>query len=196
MSAAVTASAGAPVGGGAAAGAAAAVGSVAQTFPNLVAAAAAVPKPEGVVFSYGTAGFRTKGELLDSTCFRMGVLCALRSYATQRVIGICMTASHNPEVCFVPNLDDVQPTNKPVCAVQCGPSQRLVCENCSNQCVLCRQEDNGIKISDPDGGVLSMSWEQHCTDLANAPDDGVVDAVQVSWETLLGCSSDRRSGLR
>lgn len=47
------------------------------------------------------------------------------------------------------------------------------------------QEDNGIKIADPDGGVLSMSWEQHCTDLANAPDDGVVDAVQVS---LLGSS--------
>jgi len=71
---------------------------VEELFPGLAAAAAAVPKPEGQTFSYGTAGFRTKGNLLDSTCFRMGLLCALRSYATQRVIGICMTASHNPEV--------------------------------------------------------------------------------------------------
>ena len=57
---------------------------------------------------------------------------------TQRVTGICITASHNAE------------------------------------------EDNGIKISDPDGGMLHISWEQHCNDLANAPDDGVVAAVQVS----------------
>ncbi len=72
--------------------------SVAEAFPALAAASATVPKPPGIVFSYGTAGFRTKGEQLDSTAFRMGLLCALRSYATQRVIGICMTASHNPEV--------------------------------------------------------------------------------------------------
>ena len=74
---------------------------VKDLFPGLAEAAAAVAKPEGIVFRYGTAGFRTKGELLDSTAFRMGAVAALRSYATQSVIGICMTASHNPEVrCF------------------------------------------------------------------------------------------------
>lgn len=44
---------------------------------------------------------------------------------------------------------------------------------------LLLQEDNGIKISDPDGGMLHMSWEKHCMALANAADDKVVDAVQV-----------------
>ena len=34
-------------------------------------------------FSYGTAGFRDKGERLDRVVFRMGVLAALRSKVVQ-----------------------------------------------------------------------------------------------------------------
>lgn len=36
-------------------------------------------KPEGITFQYGTAGFRTKGGILDSVMFRMGILAVLRS---------------------------------------------------------------------------------------------------------------------
>lgn len=55
------------------------------------------PKPEGVTFSYGTAGFRTKANILRSTIFRVGLLATLRSqYLGSQVIGIMVTASHNP----------------------------------------------------------------------------------------------------
>ena len=46
--------------------------------------------------SYGTAGFRSKANLLSSTVFRCGVLMALRSLKTAKTTGICITASHNP----------------------------------------------------------------------------------------------------
>ncbi|OMJ12212.1 Phosphoacetylglucosamine mutase [Smittium culicis] len=49
-------------------------------------------------FSYGTAGFRTIGENLHSTVFRMGILAALRSKKRLgSAIGIMITASHNKE---------------------------------------------------------------------------------------------------
>uniref|UniRef100_A0A6M2DJM3 Phosphoacetylglucosamine mutase n=1 Tax=Xenopsylla cheopis TaxID=163159 RepID=A0A6M2DJM3_XENCH len=47
---------------------------------------------------YGTAGFRTKATDLDYVMFRMGVLAALRSRVKNTaVIGLMITASHNPE---------------------------------------------------------------------------------------------------
>ncbi|KAJ1992534.1 hypothetical protein H4R33_000990 [Dimargaris cristalligena] len=56
------------------------------------------PKPANVTYTYGTAGFRLRGELLDSVIFRMGVLAVLRSKKMDgRTIGIMLTASHNPE---------------------------------------------------------------------------------------------------
>ncbi|KAJ2162214.1 hypothetical protein GGF46_000831 [Coemansia sp. RSA 552] len=56
------------------------------------------PKPAGATFAYGTAGFRTVGETLDSTVFRVGLLAALRSQSKQgQVIGVMITASHNHE---------------------------------------------------------------------------------------------------
>ncbi|KAG8990095.1 Phosphoacetylglucosamine Mutase [Tulasnella sp. 427] len=55
-------------------------------------------KPQGITFTYGTAGFRTLGERLDSVMFRMGILAGLRSKALGgKTIGVMVTASHNPE---------------------------------------------------------------------------------------------------
>lgn len=54
------------------------------------------PKPD-VTFSYGTAGFRMRADHLDSVMYRMGLLAALRSKAKDgKVIGVVVTASHNP----------------------------------------------------------------------------------------------------
>ena len=54
------------------------------------------PNPR-VHLAYGTAGFRAKAELLDSTFFRMGALAVLRSRSRQGMtIGLMVTASHNP----------------------------------------------------------------------------------------------------
>ncbi|ORY77999.1 Phosphoacetylglucosamine mutase [Leucosporidium creatinivorum] len=55
------------------------------------------PRPD-VTFAYGTAGFRTSADLLDSVIFRVGLLAALRSKKLGgKVIGVMVTASHNPE---------------------------------------------------------------------------------------------------
>ena len=47
--------------------------------------------------SYGTAGFRAKGELLEAIVFRTGILAALRSLKMGgATVGLMITASHNP----------------------------------------------------------------------------------------------------
>ncbi|KAH9898322.1 phosphoacetylglucosamine mutase [Cubamyces lactineus] len=56
------------------------------------------PKPSNVHYQYGTAGFRTLGNILDSVMFRVGILAALRSKRLDgKTIGVMVTASHNPE---------------------------------------------------------------------------------------------------
>ncbi|KAJ1733266.1 hypothetical protein LPJ61_001648 [Coemansia biformis] len=67
-------------------------------FAKVAEYSAKHPKPEGIEFAYGTAGFRTVGDTLESTVFRVGLLAALRSQGKQgKTIGVMITASHNPE---------------------------------------------------------------------------------------------------
>lgn len=67
-----------------------------SSLPNLAKYSGLNPKP-AVTFSYGTAGFRTKANILGSTIFRVGILASLRSqYLRSQVIGVMITASHNP----------------------------------------------------------------------------------------------------
>ncbi|KAI8902075.1 hypothetical protein BC833DRAFT_574975 [Globomyces pollinis-pini] len=55
------------------------------------------PKPAGH-FTYGTAGFRMKSDLLDSIMFSVGLLAVLRSkFHKGKVIGVMVTASHNAD---------------------------------------------------------------------------------------------------
>ncbi|CAK3823481.1 Phosphoacetylglucosamine mutase [Lecanosticta acicola] len=55
------------------------------------------PRPAEVdKFTYGTAGFRTKGDWLDHVMFGMGLLAGLRSRKLNgQTIGVMITASHN-----------------------------------------------------------------------------------------------------
>lgn len=59
--------------------------------------------------------------------FRTGILATLRSRAIKGIVGVMITASHNPE------------------------------------------EDNGLKIIEPDGSMLEQSWEILATKIANIP---------------------------
>jgi len=55
------------------------------------------PAPEGLIYTYGTAGFRTKADVLDSVLARVGLIAALRSKELKgKWIGVMITASHNP----------------------------------------------------------------------------------------------------
>lgn len=55
------------------------------------------PKPEGVTYAYGTAGFRMKADLLDYVNYTVGILALLRSkYLKGQTVGVMVTASHNP----------------------------------------------------------------------------------------------------
>ncbi|KAI9573001.1 phosphoacetylglucosamine mutase [Boletus coccyginus] len=55
------------------------------------------PVNPGEKFSYGTAGFRTLGDKLESVLFKVGILAALRSRSCDgKTIGVMITASHNP----------------------------------------------------------------------------------------------------
>lgn len=57
------------------------------------------PRKSEKFIEYGTAGFRTNADLLDHVMYRMGLLAVLRSrYKNGQVIGVMITASHNPEV--------------------------------------------------------------------------------------------------
>jgi len=61
-------------------------------------ALASHPRKVEETISYGTAGFRTKAELLDHVMYRMGLLAVLRSWCKGgQSIGVMITASHNPE---------------------------------------------------------------------------------------------------
>ncbi|KAK6204497.1 phosphoacetylglucosamine mutase [Scheffersomyces amazonensis] len=55
------------------------------------------PKPQGLKFTYGTAGFRTKASDLDYVNYTVGILASLRSKQLGgKTIGVMVTASHNP----------------------------------------------------------------------------------------------------
>ncbi|CAH1155353.1 unnamed protein product [Phaedon cochleariae] len=55
------------------------------------------PKKTKSHLQYGTAGFRTKATDLEHVMYRMGLLAVLRARYKKSVIGVMVTASHNPE---------------------------------------------------------------------------------------------------
>nr|CAI5822153.1 unnamed protein product [Callosobruchus analis] len=55
------------------------------------------PKRIKLEMQYGTAGFRSKASNLDHVMYRMGLLAVLRARYKKAVIGVMITASHNPE---------------------------------------------------------------------------------------------------
>ncbi|KPL94551.1 phosphoacetylglucosamine mutase-like protein [Sarcoptes scabiei] len=59
-----------------------------QKYPN---------KHPEIIQQYGTAGFRNRAENLFYVTFRTGILATFRSRMVKGVVGVMVTASHNPE---------------------------------------------------------------------------------------------------
>lgn len=97
--------------------------------------------------AYGTAGFRDDSSVLSGAMARVGVLAALRSRSRGGVVGVMVTASHNPE------------------------------------------RDNGAKVVDSDGGMLSPSWEPHAEALVNASSEDALQIVAAIEVELTGTES-------
>eukprot|EP00127_Corallochytrium_limacisporum_P007162 Clim_evm35s243 gene=Clim_evmTU35s243 len=81
------------------------------------------PIPDGLKYTYGTAGFRMHADKLPPAMFRIGVLAALRSQAQGgKRIGVMITASHNPEedngVKVVDPLGEMLESSWEACATQ------------------------------------------------------------------------------
>lgn len=104
--------------------------------------------PEGTKpLSYGTAGFRGHAEKLSPVVHRTGVVAALRSLSTHGIVGVCITASHNPA------------------------------------------DENGVKIIDPTGHMLSADWEPHATCVVNT--HTVPDLTATANHILEKCNIER-----
>ncbi|MCO5591529.1 hypothetical protein L7F22_045514 [Adiantum nelumboides] len=87
------------------------------------------PKPEGIKFTYGTAGIRTKGDILQSSCFRMALISALRSKKLGgKMVGVMVTASHNPEEAIDLEGEMLESSWEPYCteAVNANSAKELI----------------------------------------------------------------------
>lgn len=133
------------------------------------------PKPNGLMLQYGTAGFRSIASHLDHVMFRMGLLATLRSKKTKSSIGVMVTASHNPEVGGVTRLQSFDKLNLLVMYTLLMPEHTFPC---ISLCPVLSQEDNGVKLIDPMGEMVTPAWEGYATQLANAEQEALCTVLK------------------
>lgn len=109
--------------------------------------------------AYGTAGFRAEASLLDAVFVKVGILAALRS------LQVKMVSIYLRVRCRFKLRKRLLLTTGSTMDLSCAtlirryplPVQAVgVMVTASHNPVA----DNGVKIIDPDGGMLARSWEQ------------------------------------
>jgi phosphoacetylglucosamine mutase len=110
--------------------------------------------------SYGTAGFRDKHDLpLDNIFVKMGILACLRSY----LISISLLEKNNNNISIKCTGVMVTASHNPSC-------------------------DNGVKIVDYNGGMLTQSWEIYAEEFANS---NGLDAINVLNKIINNCNINK-----
>ncbi|EDW40350.1 GL24942 [Drosophila persimilis] len=133
------------------------------------------PKLSTEYIQYGTAGFRGKAEFLDSVMFRMGVLATLRSrFRGGAVIGVMITASHNPEPDNGVKLVDPKGEMLDASWESIATDLVNVSDQDLEQHVAKIIKDNSIDITSSSHVFVGMDNRYHSPRLLKAVADGVI----------------------
>jgi len=131
------------------------------------------PKPT-FNFSYGTAGFRARADVLDSVMFRMGILAALRSKAKKgQIIGVMVTASHNPVqdngVKLVDPMGEMLEQSWELHATRLAQCEDADLSNCVRDII----QETGIDINTSSHVALARDTRESSPQLASSVREGV-----------------------